>query len=264
MRKFVVIASVALAAAGCWLAWRSVQHAARHDDGAVHDVQASPYPPEYGVGIGARAPADARTLDSYATLKREPEGSNSQGPAPCLACRDLKDGGAEAWGVTEDGEHPAHASVTGLASGKSNTVRFTMGGNHFSLAGDPAGVLVQIKWSGAPNRDALVRLTCNGSPLGGNKAADAMLPGEQSFTSYGGRDDAWGADITHTQANDPSFGVEVVVDQVSYGAVATIAEIDITVYESGADAATRVGMQNSDTPLGRRRQQRDSLTQFAR
>ena len=222
----MLIAAVVLSAAGGWFGWR-------HYYEIGQDVQEPTVPPEYDFGAGAQMRGNAAAVDSYLKLKSEPDGSHSQGPAPCLECCDLGDG-AEAWAVAADGMSSAHASVTGLGSGKSSTARFTMGGERFSLDSAPTGVLVQIKWSGAPNVDAVVRLTCNGSPLGSNKAANSVLPEAPAFTSYGASGDRWGAAITQTMANDPSFGVDIVVDQVLYGAATSIAEVHITLYEGDA------------------------------
>jgi hypothetical protein len=237
----MLIAAVVLSGAGGWFGWR-------HYCETGQDVQPPAVPPEYDFGAGARLRGDATAVDSYPKLKSEPDGSPSQGPAPCLDCRDLADG-AEAWTVTADGMSPAHASITGLGSGKSNTARFTMGGEHFSLDSKPTGVLVQIKWSGAPNTEAVVRLTCNGSPLGSDKAANSVLPEAPAFTSYGASGDRWGAAITQTMANDPSFGVDIVVDQVLYGAATNIAEVHITVYEGDAKSiAAADGSELRDPP----------------
>ena len=126
-------------------------------------------------------------LASHPNLKREQEGNVAQGPSVCLAAMDLADS-SEPWSVSVDGTNPAAASTSGMTTGNSNTVRFTMGDNHFSLADAPVGVLVQIKWNqtGGTTTDLYVRLTYSGAPISDNKARnDCAAPDVLVLGSWG-------------------------------------------------------------------------------
>ncbi len=52
-------------------------------------------------------------------------------------------------------------------------------------------------------------------------------------------------------ANDPSFGVDIVVDQVLYGAATNIAEVHITVYEGDAKSVAAADAERTARPANR-------------
>jgi len=179
-----------------------------------------------------------------------PKAAGAHGPAACGLALDLGDAGA---GNDEFGEvvpvapwavgtsNPASAIAIVLnRPGLSNTVRFTLGENHFELPRGAVGVRVSVKWTaGDPMvqpdaTDLLVRLTSGGQPLGANHALHALLPLSMSFTDYGGPVDSWGAgsSIPAAIVNATDFGVDIAIKSGSPICSVNIAAVEITVYES--------------------------------
>lgn len=231
-RLFNVSVASLLACLAGWLCWSMasrelVAHRLRAERESQNAASAR--------DIAARvAHAKSRpTLESRSTLQREPDGSmSSQGPTVCIDFVDLADGVNDSWTGSTGGPGAASASTSGMATGNSNTARFTMGSNSFTIPQDPSGVLIQIKWNqaGGTTTDALVRLTAGGAAIGSNKAGGSLLPTVASFTNYGADGDLWGATITAAQANHPSFGVDIVVNEANIGDAANVLEVDFTVY----------------------------------
>lgn len=160
-----------------------------------------------------------------------------QGPTFCINFVDLADGVNDNWtGTTGVPGVPAAANTQGLVAGNSNTARFTMGSNNFSLAAAAVRVTVAITWnqpaSPGTTSDVVIRLTYGGATLGNNKAANAALPTVNSVTTYDYLTGAsgWGATITQAMVNDPTFGVDVMVNENSVGDSANIGQINLTVY----------------------------------
>lgn len=162
----------------------------------------------------------------------------------CLGASDLGDHSASApWGTTVDGTNPAQATYTSSAGG-SNTVRFTMGANNFSLTSHAVGVMVEIDWEMSNGftppgtvTDIEVQLTSGGSQVGtSNLATNSPLPTTLTFVAYGGATNEWGfgGSIPTTDINDSTFGVDI---RVSNGADPNnecfISQVRITAYEAG-------------------------------
>jgi hypothetical protein len=170
-----------------------------------------------------------------------------QGPNICLAAADLGDHSAGSpWVTSADGINPAQATY-GTTAGGSNTCRFTMGANNFSLASAAVGVKVEIDWDMSNGftppgtvTDIEVQLTSGGSQLGtSNLATNSLLPTTLTFVAYGDATNEWGfgGSIPTADINDSTFGVDV---RVSNGTDPNnecfISQVRITAYEVIGDA----------------------------
>lgn len=169
-------------------------------------------------------------LSSYPELRREPKGSMGQGPMPCLEATSSIPGGT----IPAGGASSASAISEPTLTGPSAIIRFAMGDKSFSLPEAPMGVLVQVAWKQA-NRattDYLVKLTCDGSEIGANKATGSVLPASLAYTSYGEATDNWDYTLTSTIVNDPSFGVVIQIHQGDdpMAIVSQIQGVQVTVY----------------------------------
>ncbi len=129
-----------------------------------------------------------------------------------------------------------------VASGASHYLKATNFG--FSITGTIDGVVVEIerKRGGATSvKDAVVKLVVGGSVVGTNKAdTSTEWPTSDTYASYGGAADVWGATLTDTAVSASDFGVVLQTTFVKSGKAAPAAYVDhirITVYYTAGGAA---------------------------
>lgn len=105
------------------------------------------------------------------------------------------------------------------------------------------GIVAEVERSASSAnkiKDWSVKLLKGGVRSGSQRRESVTWPTTDAYTSYGGSDDLWGEEWTHTDINDSGFGLAFQASLLEGSATARVDHIRLTVYYTEADDSNRV------------------------
>jgi hypothetical protein len=165
---------------------------------------------------GTTNPGQWRTIEMDGSLNSEWEFNNGQWRT------------IDSWGNPEKTLQPIYTQAMGFGLGPDATL---------------TGIQFDLQWlnqpGGAPGILLSASLSYLGSQIGNTKQLNIPSHGQITDTLVGGNGDLWGASLTPTIINDPSFGVEFIIQQGAFNGSSHRLFIDyanITAYYSANES----------------------------
>lgn len=171
-----------------------------------------------------------------------PPPTTDVGPNSAATGADDASAGQIAWlnpgNVVSSNDARATSSLS-ASKPASHLLKATGFGFNVPTSATITGVKVEVErsqGSATDVHDSVIQLTTGGALIGSNKADAATLwpvGTAESYATYGGLTDGWGAGLTPAQVNDPSFGVAIQAALTTSTSVARVDHVRVTVRYSG-------------------------------